>query len=171
MFLKDTLITNMYHWMFAYPLRKKCRGIYKHVYSKTHGRYLTFHEVLSDDWKLQSLFGDIDDNYELTENTADDIEIAVSEYLYCHDSNNFSLSQNQLDVNMRRISQARVIFNKFNLTDDSDKLNLRGDSDKLKETHTRYRVASRVGINTQGSICNSYLQKYLHHPYSVNKTL
>jgi len=171
MFLKDTLITNMYHWMFAYPLRKKCRGIYKHVYSKTHGRYLTFHEVLSDDWKLQSLFGDIDDNYELTENTADDIEIAVSEYLYCHDSNNFSLSQNQLDVNMRRISQAREIFNKFNLTDDSDKLNLRGDSDKLKETHTRYRVASRVGINTQGSICNSYLQKYLHHPYSVNKTL
>ena len=87
-------------------------------------------------------------------------KMAVSEYLHCHASNDFSLSQSQLDVNMRRISQAKVIFNKFNLRDDSD---------KLKETITKYRVASRVSINTQGSICDSYLQKYLHHSYSVNK--
>ena len=160
MFLKDTLLTNIVEWLMAYPLRKKDRGIHKHVYSKAHGRYLTFHEVLSDDWKQQNLFGYIDDNYELTENTAEDIEMAVSEYLHCHVSNDFSLSQNQLDVNMRRVSQVRAIYNKFNLRDDSD---------KLKETQTKYRIASRVSINTQGSICDSFLQKYLHHPYSVNK--
>ena len=160
MFFKDVLITNMAQWLMAYPLRKKARGIYKHIYSKSHGRYLTFHEVLNDDYKMQPIFGYIDDNYELTENTAEDIEMAVSEYLHCHVSNDFSLSQNQLDVNMRRVSQAREIYNKFNLKDDSD---------KLKENSTKYRVASRVSINTQGSICDSYLQKYLHHPYSVNK--
>ena len=110
--------------------------------------------------KLQNIFGNIDDNYELTENTAEDIEMAVSEFLHCHFSNDFSLSQNQLDVNIRRVSQARVIYNKFNLKDDSD---------KLEETITKYRIASRVSINTQGSICDSFLQKYLHHPYSVNK--
>ena len=162
MFLKDTLLTNMVHWMFVYPLRKKDRGIYKHVYSKAHGRYLTFQEVLCADWKLQNVFGNIDDNYELTENTAEDIEMAVSEYLHCHVSSDFSLSQNQLDVNMRRVSQARVIYNKFNLRDDSD---------KLKETQAKYRIASRVSIHTQGSICDSYLQNYLHQPYSVNKTI
>ena len=97
----------------SYPLRKKNRGIHKHVYSKAHGRYLTFHEVLSDDWKQQNVFGNIDDNYELTENTAEDIEMAVSEYLHCQVSNDFSLSQNQLDANMRRVSQTRVIYNKF----------------------------------------------------------
>ena len=160
MFFKDILVTNINEWILSYPLRKKDRGILTHVYSKAHGRYLTFHEVLSDDWKQQNVFGYIDDNYELTENTAEDIEMAVSEYLHCHVSNDFSLSQNQLDVNRRRVSQARVIYNKFNLRDDSD---------KLKEIHTKYRIASRVSINTQGSICDSYLQKYLHHPYSVNK--
>ena len=160
MFFKDVLITNMAQWLMAYPLRKKARGIYKYVYSKAHGRYLTFHEVLNDDYKMQDLFGYIDDNYELTENTAEDIEMVVSEYLHSHVSNDFSLSQNQLDVNIRRVSQARVIYNKFNLKDDSD---------KLEETITKYRIASRVSINTQGSICDSFLQKYLHHPYSVNK--
>ena len=160
MFFKDVLITNMAQWLMAYPLRKKARGIFKHIYSKSHGRYLTFHEVLSDDWKQQNIFGNIDDNYELTENTAEDIEMAVSEYLHCHVSNDFSLSQNQLDANMRRVSQTRVIYNKFNLKDDYD---------KLEETNTKYRIAFRVSINNQGSICDSFLQKYLHHPYSVNK--
>jgi putative glycosyltransferase (TIGR04372 family) len=160
MFFKDTLLTNMDHWMHHYPLRKKDRGIHKYVYSKSHGRYLTFHEVLSDDWKQQNIFGYIDDNYLLTENTAEDIEMAVSEYLHCQVSNDFSLSQNQHDVNMRRVFQARVIYNKFNLRDNSD---------KLKETITKYRIASRVSIDTQGSICDVYLQKYLHHPYSSNK--
>ena len=160
MFFKDILVTNINEWILSYPLRKKDRGILTHVYSKAHGRYLTFHEVLSDDWKQQNVFGYIDDNYELTENTAEDIEMAVSEFLHSHVSNDFSLSQNQLDVNMRRVSQTRAIYNKFNLRDDSD---------KLKEIHTKYRIASRVSINTQGSICDSYLQKYLHHPYSVNK--
>jgi len=169
MFFKDVLITNKFQWLLGYPIRKKDRGIYKHVYSKAHGRYLTFHEVLNDDYKMQPIFGYIDDNYELTENTAEDIEMAVSEFLHSYVSNDFSLSQNQLDVNMRRVSQARVIYNKFNLRDDSDKFNLRDDSDKLKEIHTKYRIASRVSINTQGSICDSFLQKYLHHPYSVNK--
>jgi putative glycosyltransferase (TIGR04372 family) len=162
MFFKDILITNMVHWMFVYPLRKKERGIYKHVYSKAHARYLTFHEVLGADWKLQNVFGYIDDNYVLTENTSKDIEMAVSEYLHCHDSNDFSLSQNQLDVNMRRISQAREIYNKFNLRDDSD---------KLRETIIKYRLASRLSIHTQGSMSDSYLQKYLHQPYSVDKTI
>ena len=168
LFLKDALITNMYHWMFAYPLRKNNRGIYKHVYSKVHRRYLTFHEVLSDDWRLQSIFRDIDDNYELTENTPEDIALAVSEYLQCHFSNNFSLSQNQIDVNKRRISQARIIYDKFNLSDDSDKFNPSDDSDNLTETQIKYRIASRVSINTQGSMCDSYLQKYLHNPYRAN---
>jgi len=160
LFLKDILFTNMPHWMMLYPLRKKNRGIHKHVYSKAHGRYLTFHEALSDDYKMQYIFKSIDDNYELTENTPEDIEMAVSEYLHCLDSNDFSLSKSQLDVNMRRVSQAKGIYTKFNLNDDYD---------KFKETVTKYRVASRVSINTQGSICDSYLQKYLHHPYSVNK--
>ena len=159
-FNKDILFTNMDHWMLNYPLGIKDRGIHKHVYSKTHGRYLTFHEVLSDDWKQQDPYGYIDNNYELTENTAEDIEMAVSEYLHCHVSNDFSLGQNQLDVNTRRISQAKVIYKKFNLLDGSD---------KLKETLTKYRLAARLSINTQGSISDSYLKKYLHNPYSSNK--
>ena len=160
MFFKDILVTNINEWILSYPLRKKDRGILTHVYSKAHGRYLTFHEVLSDDWKQQNVFGFIDDNYELTENTAEDIEMAVSEYLHCQVSNDFSLSQNQLDVNTRRVFQSREIYNKFNL---------RYDSDKFKETITKCKIASRISINTQGSICDSYLQKYLHHSYSVNK--
>ncbi len=162
MFFKDTLVTNMVGLYFGYPLRKKDRGIYKHVYSKAHGRYLTFHEVLSDDWKLQNVFGDIDDNYELTENTAEDIKMVVSEYLHCHVSNDFSLSQNQLDVNMKRVSQAKEIYNKSNLIDDSD---------KLRETIIKYRLASRLSIHTQGSMSDSYLQKYLHQPYVINKVI
>ena len=127
MFFKDITVYEYgpLSCILSYPLRKKDRGIHMHVYSKAHGRYLTFHEVLSDDWKQQNIFGYIDDNYELTENTAEDIEMAVSEYLNSHISNDFSLSHNQLDVNMRRVSQARVIYNKFNLREDSDKF--RGD--------------------------------------------
>lgn len=162
MFFKDTLVTNMVSLYFGYPLRKKDRGIYKHVYSKAHGRYLTFHEVLNTDWKLQNVFGDIDDNYELTENTAEDIKMVVSEYLHCHVSNGFSLSQNQLDVNMKRVSQAKEIYNKSNLIDDSD---------KLRETFMRYRLASRLSIHSQGSMSDSYLQKYLHQPYFKNKAI
>jgi putative glycosyltransferase (TIGR04372 family) len=157
LFIKDLLFVNMDHWMEFYPLRKNNRGIHMHVYSKAHGRYLTFHEILSDDWKQQNIYGYIDDNYELTQNTSEDIEMAVSEYLFCHVSNDFSLSQSQLDVNIRRVSQSREIYKKYNLI---------SDSDKLKETFIKYRIASKISVNIQGSICDSYLQKYLHHPFS-----
>ncbi|MDC0198359.1 TIGR04372 family glycosyltransferase [Candidatus Thioglobus sp.] len=160
MFFKEALFINMDHWMSFYPLRKKDRGIHKHVFSKKLGRYLTFHEVLSDDWKQQNIFGNIDSNYVLTENTPEDIDMAVSEYLHCISSDDFSLSLNQQEVNMRRVSQSKAIYKKFNISDNSD---------ISKEVFTKYRIASKINVKTQGSICDDYLKKYLHRPFSPEK--
>ena len=152
MFCKDTLVINMVQWLFAYPYRLKDRGIYKYIYSKSKGRRLTFSEILNTDWKMQALFGDIDSNYELIENTPDDIKAAVSEYLCCHASYDFSLSKNQAKVNKKRIEMAKEIYKKFKLKDDA------GNDE---EVTIKYRIASRINSAMQGSICNSYLEKYI----------
>ena len=148
MFSKDTLITNMVQWLFAYPYRPRDRGIHKHVYSKLKGRFLTYSEILNSDWRMQALFGNIDDNYDLIENTPDDIKDSVLEYLTCQDDNSFCLSEDQVKVNKKRIKVAKEIYENFKLKDDDEVL-------------VKYRIASRVNSAMQGSICNSYLKKYI----------
>ncbi len=160
MFRKDTLITNMVGWISAYPLRKKDRGIYKYVFHKPIHRYLTLQEILNDDWSMQALFGRISDDYELVENTPEDIKDGVLEYLDCHNNNNFSLSENQIKLNYKRVKVAVKIFEKF-------RLNEYVGTDE--EVSIRYKIASRINNLMDGSICNSYINKYLHTSFSDSR--
>ena len=157
MFSKHTLITNMVGWLTAYPSRSNDRGIYKHVYHVSGNRYLTFSEILNNDWNMQALFGEISDDYELVENTEEDIKEAVVEFLECHHNNDFSLTKQQIKVNDKRVRVAIEIFKKYRLNKYVD---------NNEETSVRYRMASRINRFLDGSICNSYLDKYIDRPFN-----
>ena len=155
LFRKDILIINMYNWLFGYPFSSRDRGIYKHVYSKSQEKYLTFDEVLSSDWKMQALFGDIDNDYELIENTPNDIEEAVLEYMDCSDRDDFSINTQQVKLNNKRVNVAKEIYKKYSFT----------NMDDYEEIAIKYRLATRINKDMHGTISNCYLKKYLDTPY------
>ena len=160
LFFKDSLITNMVAWVgCTYPFMNRDRGIYKHVYSKLNSRFLTYNEiVLNTDWGMQNLFGYIDNNYDIVENTSTDIKDAVIEYIDCLDSNDFSLTKKQLEVNKNRVNSFKEIYKKYRLTNYSYYL----------DVLIKYKYASAVNKDFHGAISESYLKKYLNTSFFVN---
>jgi putative glycosyltransferase (TIGR04372 family) len=149
LFGQKVLMTNNYMWLHSYPQREHDRGLVKHVYSRKDERFLTLKERISPDWKMQNLWGDIDDNYVLFENSSDDIKNAVEEYLYMISENNFMLTKTQITVNNHRSEIGKQIIEHNKLTNFSER----------HEIEQKYRFGSRL-FSSKGSISSSFTKKY-----------
>ena len=92
--------------------------------------------------------GVVASEYELYDNSADDIEEAVVEYMDLLESQQFNQSPLQKEVNEIRISTSHDIFETVRFTDHSDH----------EETIEKYRIACRVE-DSKGAICQKFLEK------------
>ena len=149
---KKILMTNCYAWIAGYPLQIHSRGLIKHVYSKKLKRFLTLNERISSDWSMQEIWGDINENYILFENSSNDIRDAVIEYINLIFSDNFSLIERQDLLNKKRIDKGKEILDKYRLASKS-KLS---DTEEIVE---RYRIGSRL-FSSKGSVSNCFIEKY-----------
>jgi putative glycosyltransferase (TIGR04372 family) len=108
---KNILLINMYDWCLV-PMGIKDRGILQHFYSKKHKRVLSIKELLtsdlgSKDFHINSL--DIDRNYIISENSAEEITKAVVEYMDFLSNNNLSLTSKQKEFTEHSKAQAHRV--------------------------------------------------------------
>jgi putative glycosyltransferase (TIGR04372 family) len=152
LFDKNILLINMYHWLFE-PMRG--RGILKHVYSKRDKRYLSIKELVTRDWKPNSLdlTTDLFDekNYVLTENSEGEISRAVLEFMDFLNNDGLSLTFKQKEfIKYRKIQSTRIIqpprlTSPRTLTDESEMVG-------------RYKNGVRLE-NAQGTLCAGFLEE------------
>jgi len=157
LFGKKILMINTHMWVYGYPLQVHDRGILQHVYSLKKKRFLTLKERISSDWNMQNLWGDIEKDYILFENSSDDIKNAVIEYIHNLDQNNFLMSKAQNIINSRRIDKGKNILDLKHLAP------LGVLSDEL-QIFAKYRLASKF-YSSKGSISNSFVEKYWNEQY------
>jgi len=150
LFQKPTLIVNMVNWTYNYPWFYHSRGILKNFYCHTKKRILTIQEIFEGPWSLQDMdgVGVVASEYELYDNSADDIEEAVVEYMDLLESQQFNQSPLQKEVNEIRIKTSYDIFETVRFTSYSDH----------EELIQKYRVACRVE-DSKGAICQKFLEK------------
>lgn len=149
LFQKPSLILNMVNWTFNYPWFEHSRGILKHIYSHSIKKILTVKEMFEGPWSLQDIYRDVSDEYELYENSANEIEEAVVEYMDLLESKNFNLSRMQNEANELRIKTSYDIFENVRFTDLSDEM----------ELIEKYRIALRIE-DSKGAISQKFLEKY-----------
>ncbi|MDC0253303.1 TIGR04372 family glycosyltransferase [Bacteriovoracales bacterium] len=156
MFQKRILMVNMYNWTLGYPLKSCDRGILKHIFSKKKGRFLSVEEILNGSWKLQNTEGMLDDNFEMLENTKDEIRSAVVEFL----DDSGIVNDLQKKANLARVRNTYVLFESSDCPP--------GENIKDLPLLEKYRYASRVKA-ASGFLC----QGFLHKNWEINdrKTL
>lgn len=81
LFARQMLILNMYDLVGGTLIRERDRGVPKHVYCKSQGRFLGLKEVISLMPDILPTSCDVADNYEMVENTPEEIKSAVIESL------------------------------------------------------------------------------------------
>lgn len=131
LFQRPMLITNMPNMTFVYPRRPEDRGLPKHVFSRSKGRFLSLHEVLGAPWEAQH-FHDIGDDFELFENSPEELRDAVVEFMDGLDHGGLPLSPLQSEANRLRIEQGRKLLEKVLF------------KSPYNDMHNRYRMASRL---------------------------
>ena len=108
---------------------------------------MTIKELFEGPWSLQDTNRNVSDEYTIRENSADEIEEAVVEYMNLVESQNFTQTSLQRKANDLRIKTSYDLFNTVRLTTLSNK-------DELIE---KYRFASRVE-DSNGAICHNFLK-------------
>jgi putative glycosyltransferase (TIGR04372 family) len=145
LFHKNILVINMYNWTFGGPLRKKDRGILKHIFSKKDKKYLSVEEMYTGEWEIQNLFGDVE-NYIFVENSESEIVDAIVNYMCLMQSDTHDISKLQIKSEKYKKRQAYDIFKNNTLVSDNP----------IIETFTKYRLATHVE-GASGLISDFYL--------------
>ena len=149
LFQKPILIVNMIEWTHSYPWCEDGRCILKHIYSHSQKKILTIKEMFDGPWTLQNLNRTVSSEYEFIENTLEEIEEAVIEYMDLLELQDFKLSSLQSEANESRIKTYYHFFDTVTFTTLSDK----------EEMTEKYRFASRIEAS-KGAVCQNYLKKY-----------
>jgi len=142
LFQKPVLMPNMYHWFLCYPQKKNDLGLIKHIYSHSRQRFLSVQDIFEEPWDILDLTK-LGADYEMTENTPEEIKDLVLEYLNAVNAGKKKYSVLQKEANRRRILQAHQIFKqRMFLTDD---------------LYNKYRIASRIE-SCVGALSKKYLE-------------
>ena len=154
---KDVLHINNYGWSYE-PSPIRDRGIIQRIYSKKDKRFLSIKEMLSsvDLGKRSIHIKNIpsDDNYVLTENSAEDISKAVLEYMDFLSNDDLPLTSKQKEFNDYRKRQGhRILSNQSNFVSFARTCNI------ADEILVRYKVATLLE-EAQGSLCAGFLEDY-----------
>jgi putative glycosyltransferase (TIGR04372 family) len=103
LFQKPEVVPNMTLWAHGYPYRRGDLGIMKHVYSRSQGRFLSIKELLEGDWTVQEFSGSLSQDYEMHENSPEEIKTLICEYLDSLGAEEKKLTALQGNVNKERI--------------------------------------------------------------------
>jgi putative glycosyltransferase (TIGR04372 family) len=152
---KNILLINMFNWTLD-PSRIQDRGILKHVYSKKDRRYLSIRELLTREWGVKSLdmsYGVFDeDNYIVSENSEEEISMAVLEYMDFLSNKDLSLTSKQKEfIKNRKIQSHRLIHQSARHTTPRTHT----DEDEMVEL---YRLQARLE-SAQGTLCAGFLEE------------
>jgi len=139
LFEKPMLITNIPNFTLAYPRRPNDRGILKHVYSKSKGRFLSIQELLRAGWDVQHRFA-LHDEFVMYENTPDELLDAVREFLDPQEPTSL-----QREFNALRIQEGQKLLAE------------RFMDGHYNDMHNRYRYAARLE-SSNGFVGAKFLQ-------------
>ncbi len=144
---KPLLLVNMTEWVASTLLKKGDLGIMKHVFSYSRNRYLGIKEVLEEPTFVQ-FDGIPAEDYEIVENSSEEIKDAVEEFLTRKDPYVYSTFQNI--YNEVRMKEIRRCLEKGEPTF------VKGVPEKDLYLE-RYRTAA--DIFAHGTLCENYLKK------------
>ncbi len=149
LFQRPMITPNMNEWIDSFPEREGDLGIIKHVYSRKKKRFLSLKETLDEFSRFQYSYNYLDD-YELYENTPDEIFELVKEYM--EQDGDYRLSELQGEWNRRRIAEGYLLLEKdIFLKDPQGGLQL------------KYHLASRLE-----GCCGSLGQRFLEKNWKYN---
>lgn len=144
LFQRPMLIANMTNMTFVYPRRPEDRGLPKHVFSRSKRRFLSLREILEAPWQAQH-FRELGDDFEMSENSPDELRDAVVEFLDGLDRRGLPLSPLQAEANRLRVSQGRRLLETVLFRPHYD------------DMHNRYRMASRLE-SAVGALSRSFVE-------------
>lgn len=147
LFRKPLLLVNMTEWVASTLLKKGDLGIMKHVFSYSRNRYLSIKEVFEEP-SLVQFDGIPAEDYEIVENSSEEIREAIEEFLTRQDPYVYSISQNL--YNEVRMKELRRCLEKGEPTF------VLGVPEKNLYLE-RYRIAA--DIFAHGTLCENYLKK------------
>lgn len=145
LFQRPMVLTNMTNMTFVYPRKPDDRGVPKHVFSKSKGRFLSLREQLEAPFESQH-FWTLDEDFELHENTPEELREAVVETLDLLEGRGRPLSPLQEEVNRVRVEQGRKILERVLFPNHYD------------DMHNRYRMASRLE-SALGSLSRAFVER------------
>ena len=118
LFQKPCIVPNMYEWLIECPVRRGDLGILKHIYSKSKKKFLSLRERLDELKDIQN-FVFLKDDYEMYENTPQEIYDLVKEYLdNTANQEQCTLSPLQKEWSRRRSLDGRNFFQNIQLAKD-----------------------------------------------------
>ena len=129
LFQRPMVLTNMTTWSFAYPKRPGDLGLTKHLFSKKQGRFLSLKELLGTPWEAQH-YHHFGADYDMTENTPEEIRDVVLEFLDRKEGAEPTALQKEF--NRGRLDHGRRLLSKASWTD------------HYTDMHQRYRMSSRL---------------------------
>jgi len=105
LFKKPKIIVNMTVWSIDFPIRKGDLALMKHIFSRSLNRFLSIKEILEEPHAVE-VFATVSDGYEVVENTSEEIQEIVEEFLLNQEP--FEYSDLQKDFNKARSNQIRL---------------------------------------------------------------
>ncbi|MBI2789649.1 MAG: TIGR04372 family glycosyltransferase [Elusimicrobia bacterium] len=145
LFQRPTLITNMHNMTMCYPRHPGDRGIPKHVYSRSKGRFLSLREVIDGPWEVQH-YQTIGDDFVLFENSPEELRESVAELLDSLDRGYQPLSPLQVAANRLRVENGRRL------------IQIPLIKDHYEDMHQRYCIAARIE-SSLGSISRRFVEQ------------
>lgn len=150
LFARQMLILNMYDLSGGTLIRDRDRGLPRHVYCKSQKRFLGLKEVISLMPDLLPAFCDVADNYEMVENTPEEIKLAVIESLTLVRNSECPQSHLQKLARLKIKEAAKTII---------DRENYNPVASKIEEVlRFKYKSAARLSMES-GAISDFYLNR------------
>ena len=149
---KPVLLINMTDWGASMILKKNDLAIPKHVYSLSKRRFFSVKEVL-DHPKMVQIYGNTLGDFELIENSSDEIYEAIEEFL--NRTNPHEYSDLQRKYNNARKNQLRRCLQKGEPK--AEWMPVFRGATKRDLYMESYRISAAVYLS--GTLANSYLEK------------
>jgi putative glycosyltransferase (TIGR04372 family) len=149
LFQKPIVIPNMVEWTYGYPPKRGDLGIMKHVYSRLQGRFLSVKELFESDWEVQELCGSLSQDYEIFENSPEEIKALVCEHL-----DSLGVEEQKLTTLQKNATKGHIL-NGYRLLEEKKAPGSTDDNDNI---FWKYRIASRVE-SSAGALGRTFLEE------------
>jgi putative glycosyltransferase (TIGR04372 family) len=149
LFQKPVAITNMVAWTLGYPLKRGDQGILQHVYSRLQGRFLCIKEIFEGDWTTQDICGSLGQDYEMHENSPEEIKALVCDYLDPLWTEEKKMTTLQENANKERILNTYRLFEEGKVP---------GATDEYYNMARKYEIAAHIE-SSAGTLGRVFLEE------------